>query len=323
MALGEFEIIAKYFGGAFAGRDDVVLGVGDDAALVRVPEGRELVVAVDTIVAGVHFPPDIPPEAIGHRALAVNLSDLAAMGATPAWFTLALTLPRADEAWLAAFSRGLLDLAGAFDVALVGGDTTSGPLAITVQAMGHALPGAAIRRSGAHTGDAIFVSGTPGDAAAGLAVLRGRLAPRSSAAGAYLLGRFLRPAPRVALGRALVGVASAAIDVSDGLFGDLDKLLTASHLGARVELDALPLSAELAQSVDRATALRNATAGGDDYELCFTVPTPRLEAIAEIQARARVSLTRIGTVEATLGLRCFSDGTRVEMELGAFDHFRT
>lgn len=321
MALGEFEIIAKYFSDALAGREDVVLGVGDDAALLRVPPGRELVVAADTIVSGVHFPADTAPESIGYRALAVNLSDLAAMGAMPAWFTLALTLPRADEAWLAAFSRGLLDLAREFNVALVGGDTTSGPLTVTVQVMGHVASGAALRRSGAEEGDAILVSGTPGDAAAGLAVLQRRLAPESTAARAYLVDRFLRPAPRVALGLALTGVASAAIDVSDGLLGDLDKLLSASRKGARVELDLLPVSAELAQSADRASALRSASTGGDDYELCFTVPTPRLTALAAIQTRARVPLTRIGTVEATSGLRCFRDGKPLETDFGGFDHF--
>lgn len=321
MALGEFEIIAKYFSDALGGRDDVILGVGDDAALMRVPQGRELVVAADTIVSGVHFPVDAEPEAIGYRALAVNLSDLAAMGATPAWFTLALTLPRADASWLAAFSRGLLDLAREFNVALVGGDTTSGPLTITVQAMGHAASGAALRRSGAGEGDAIFVSGTPGDAAAGLAILQGRLAPGSAAARTYLIDRFFRPVPRVALGLALVGVASAAIDISDGLLGDLEKLLSASRKGARVDLDLLPLSAQLAQSGDRASALRSATTGGDDYELCFTVPTSRLSAIAAIQTRARVSLTRVGSVEAAPGLRCFEDGKRVETGFAGFDHF--
>lgn len=321
MSLGEFEIIAKYFSGALAGRDDVVLGVGDDAALVRVPQGRELVVAADTIVSGVHFPPDTAPEAIGYRALAVNLSDLAAMGATPAWFTLALTLPRAEESWLAAFSRGLLDLAREFNMALVGGDTTSGPLTVTVQALGHIAGDAALRRSGAGEGDAILVSGTPGDAAAGLAVLEGRLAPESAAARTYLVDRFLRPVPRVALGLALVGLASAAIDVSDGLLADLEKLLSASRKGARVELDRLPLSAELTQSADPTSVLRSATTGGDDYELCFTVPTARLPALATIQTRARVPLTRIGTVEATPGLRCFMDGKPLETDVAGFDHF--
>lgn len=229
--LGEFELIAKYFSGADGGRQDVVLGVGDDAALLRVPEGRELVVAADTLVSGVHFPPGTPAAAIGHRALAVNLSDLAAMGATPAWFTLALTLPRAEEMWLEEFSRGLLELARRFDVALVGGDTTSGPLAMTVQAMGHAAPGTAIRRSGARPGDGIYLSATTGDAAAGLAVLQGEIEIASEAARAELIARFLWPEPRVALGAALVGVASAAIDVSDGLLADLQKLLGASQIG--------------------------------------------------------------------------------------------
>jgi thiamine-monophosphate kinase len=323
VALGEFQIIEKYFSSALAGREDVILGVGDDAALMRVPRGRELVVAVDTIVAGMHFPPESLPESVGYRALAVNLSDLAAMGATPAWFTLALTLPLslAEESWLEGFSRGLLDLARQFDMALVGGDTTSGPLAVTVQVMGHVAKGAAVRRSGAGAGDAIFVSGTPGDAAAGLAILQGRLEPQSITARAHLLDRFLRPVPRVALGLALGGVASAAIDVSDGLLGDLEKLLVASGRGARVEIDKLPLSAELAQSVDVGSAIRSATAGGDDYELCFTVPPSRVAALSDIQQRERVALTRIGTVEATPGLRCFRDGRPLELRAAGFDHF--
>lgn len=321
MALGEFELIARYFAGALGGRNDVVLGVGDDAALVRVPSGSELVVAADTIVAGAHFPENTAADAIGHRALAVNLSDLAAMGATPAWFTLALTLPRADEAWLAAFSRGLLELAREFDMALIGGDTTSGPLTVTVQAMGLVASGSALRRSGAGEGDAVFISGTMGDAAAGLAIQQGRLAAQSPTARAYLVDRFLRPAPRVALGRALLGVASAAIDVSDGLLGDLAKLLDASRLGARVELDAVPVSTQLAGTLDRDAALRIATAGGDDYELCFTVPAARLPAVTAVAAQARVALTRIGTVEATPGVRCFRAGKPVAADIAGFEHF--
>jgi len=321
MALGEFELIAKYFADALAGRGDVVLGVGDDAALLRVPAGQELAVAVDTIVAGVHFPNDIAPDAIGHRALAVNLSDLAAMGATPAWFTLALTLPRAEETWVAPFSEGLLRLARQYEVSLVGGDTTSGPLAITVQVMGYVAPGAAIRRSGAHAGDAIFVSGTLGDAAAGLAVLQGQIVAGSGDARAQLVERFLWPIPRVGLGLALVGVASAAIDISDGLLGDLDKLLLASQAGAHVDVDALPASAALRQIRDEAAVLRFAASGGDDYELCFTVPEAKVDEVGRIGWRLQIPLTRIGTVETARGLRCFSNGQPLEMQPAGFDHF--
>lgn len=320
--LGEFELIAKYFATATGGRQDVVLGVGDDAALLRVPEGRELVVAADTLVAGVHFPPGTPPAAIGHRALAVNLSDLAAMGATPAWFTLALTLPRAEEMWLEEFSRGLLELARRFDVALVGGDTTSGPLAMTVQAMGHAAPGTAIRRSGAHPGDGIYLSATTGDAAAGLAVLQGEIEIASEEARAELIARFLWPEPRVALGTALVGVASAAIDVSDGLLADLQKLLGASQVGGQLDLDLPPVSPALMQIADARAALQFAAAGGDDYELCFTAPEAHAGAVQRIAGALEIPLTRIGVVEAAPGLRCFSGGRQVDLRVAGFDHFK-
>ncbi len=322
MPLGEFELIAKYFSRGAQGRPDVVLGVGDDAALLRVPEGRELVVAADTVVSGVHFPSGIPPAAIGHRALAVNLSDLAAMGATPAWFTLALTLPRVDEEWLAEFSRGLFELAGRFGMALVGGDTTSGPLAITVQAMGHATPGTSILRSGARSGDDIYLSATTGDAAAGLAVLQGELDIASETARADLIDRFLWPEPRVELGAALVGVASAGIDVSDGLLADLGKLLAASDCGGRLDLDLPPVSPALMQVADPRAALGFAAAGGDDYELCFTAPPGNAAAVERIAAALAIPLTRIGVVESAKGLRCFRDGREVQVQAGGFDHFK-
>jgi thiamine-monophosphate kinase len=321
MALGEFELIARYFSDALAGRTDVVLGVGDDAALLRVPEGRDVVVAADTIVSGTHFPADTPPDAIGYRALAVNLSDLAAMGATPAWCTLALTLPRAEEPWLQAFASGLIDLARQFDVALIGGDTTRGPLTVTVQVLGHVARGREIRRSGARLGDAIYVSGTVGDAAAGLALLQSGSRPAASAVPAQLVERFLHPSARVALGLALVGVASAAIDVSDGLLADLEKLVAASGVGAHVDLESLPLSPALRQSSSPAEALRCATTGGDDYELCFTVPATHLDALRALEPLARVPLTRIGTIESTPGIRCSKGRAPVQLTTGGFDHF--
>lgn len=319
MALGEFELIARYFANAAAGRKDVVLGVGDDAALIRVPAGCELVAATDTLVAGTHFPADAPVESIGHRALAVNLSDFAAMGATPAWFTLALTLPEALESWLERFSAGLLGLAARHEVALIGGDTTAGPLTVTVQLLGHVPPGRAVRRSGAAAGDLLCVSGTLGDAAAGLASLQGRLAIAASADRDALQGRFLYPDARVRLGLALRGIASAAIDVSDGLAADLGKLLSASGVGARMELDQLPLSTALRGSVPRAEALRHALHGGDDYELCFTVPAARC---TDLVRESGVPVTAIGVIESTPGLRGFDSGRSVALSLSGFDHFR-
>ncbi len=230
MALSESALIERYFRACGAQRADVIAGVGDDAARLTSPGDLELVAATDTLVAGVHFPLTSPASSIGHRALAVNLSDLAAMGARPAWALLALTLPAADEAWLGEFAAGLASLARAHDVALVGGDTTRGPLCVTVTLLGHVPPGAALRRSGARAGDALFVSGTPGDAAAGLALEQGRL--RASAAGhAYLRERFLLPTPRMALGERLRAHASGCIDVSDGLLADAGKLAAASGVG--------------------------------------------------------------------------------------------
>lgn len=319
MALGEFELIARYFANASAGRRDVVLGVGDDAALVRVPAGFELVAATDTLVADVHFPAGTPVESIGYRALAVNLSDFAAMGATPAWFTLALTLPEAVENWLERFSAGLLELAARHEVALVGGDTTAGPLTVTVQLLGYAFAGRAIRRSGASPGELICVSGTVGDAAAGLASLRGRLVIDANPDRDALQRRFLFPDARVQLGMDLQGIASAAIDVSDGLAADLAKLLAASGVGARIELDKLPLSDALRRSVPRAEALRHALHGGEDYELCFTVPGAYFPSLAR---EATVPVAAIGVIESAPGLRGVDSGRVIELSPAGFDHFQ-
>jgi thiamine-monophosphate kinase len=321
MALGEFELIGKFFSGGRAGRNDVVLGVGDDAALVRVPEGQELVVAADSIVSGVHFPADLPAAAIGYRALAVNLSDMAAMGAAPAWFTLALTLPSAEEQWLAEFSGGLLELAAQHRCALIGGDTTSGPLNIGVQILGLAPTGAAIRRTGARPGDLVCLSGAVGDAAAGLKVLLGTARTAAGPDRAYLIDRFMRPTPRVAVGLLLRGAATAAIDVSDGLFADLGKLAAASRVGARLELERLPLSPALIRSEGQEGARACGLQGGDDYELCFTVPADRYEDLRQTLQPRGHAIYPIGVIEATPGVRCHLAGTPVDLELTGYDHF--
>jgi thiamine-monophosphate kinase len=273
-------------------------------------------VAADTLVAGVHFPEDCPADAVGHRALAVNLSDFAAMGATPAWFTLALTLPRADEAWLAGFSGGLLGLARREGVALIGGDTTAGPLTISVQLLGFVPPGAALRRAGAKPGDLVCVSGTPGDAAAGLASLQNRLEIADAKARAALRERFLHPQPRLALGQELRGVATAAIDISDGLLADLAKLLEASGVGACIELDRLPFSPALRQSCPNEQAREFAMHGGDDYELCFTLPPACAAQLPKWGASA------IGVIEEKPGLRGRLGGNPVSLSIGGYDHFR-
>ena len=317
MPLGEFELIEKYLSRLGARRKDVVLGVGDDAALLRPPPGLELVCAADTIVEGVHFPVDLPAEDVGHRVLAVNLSDMAAMGAEPAWALLTLTLPRSDEAWLRGFARGLHELARASGTAIVGGDTCCGPLSATIAIMGFVPAGQALRRSGARVGDEVWVSGTPGDAAAGLAAWTGTLEAPDSVA-APLLERFRRPQPRVPLGLVLRGVATACIDVSDGLAADLGKLCAASSVGAALDSTCLPFSTALRGATDPLRARLLALAGGDDYELLFTAPPD--SDCASLARSAGVALTRIGAIEDGAGVRI--DGEPAAAELGhGFDHF--
>ncbi|MBV8784274.1 MAG: thiamine-phosphate kinase [Gammaproteobacteria bacterium] len=321
MPLSEQTLIERFFRAVGAQRGDVGLGVGDDAALLRPAPGQELVVTTDTLVAGVHFPPDCPAAAIGHRALAVNLSDIAAMGAEPCWALLALTLPQADAAWLAEFAAGLGTLAREHGVALVGGDTTRGPLCITVQLLGQVPPGRALRRDGAHAGDALFVSGTPGDAAAGLALVQRRLeVPPQWEAG--LRERFLYPTPRLALGAQLREFASACIDVSDGLLGDAGKLAAASGLGARLEWEALPVSEGLGAACGAERARVLALTGGDDYELCFAVPPERVSALHAALPPARWGYARIGTLEAAAGARVMREGTVMEFSHSGYQHFR-
>jgi thiamine-monophosphate kinase len=276
--------------------------------------------SVDTLVAGVHFPETTAPAAIGHKALAVNLSDLAAMGAAPAWATLALTLPGADAAWLTAFGEGFFALAQEHNVALVGGDTTHGPLSITVQVTGFVPPGQALTRAGARPGEGVYVTGTLGDAGAGLALVQGRLAP-PPAGSDYLQARLDRPTPRLAAGQALRGLAGAAIDISDGLAADLGHILTASGVGAELEVARLPLSPAL-QHCGVAEPWRLALSAGDDFELCFT-----LAAEQEVEALARLAAldcpcTRVGTIIAAPGLCCRdADGQAVTLATAGYDHF--
>jgi thiamine-monophosphate kinase len=314
MPTSEFDLIARYFAGHDR-RGDVVLGVGDDAALIAsVPPGEVLAVTIDTLVSGVHFHPGVDPATLGHKLLAVSLSDLAAMGARPAWATLALTLPDVDEAWLAAFAAGLFTLAEAHDVALVGGDTTRGPLTLTLQLAGHVPAELALRRSGACPGDAVCVTGTLGDAALALASPPG-LVPEEAA---FLQTRLERPTPRVTAGLALRGLATSAIDVSDGLAADLGHVLKASGVGATLELAHLPLSPAL-QRLAEAGDWAHPLGGGDDYELCFTLPSARLTALATQDLG--VSVTRIGTVDAEPGLRLVApDGSPYVLARAGYDH---
>ena len=330
MTLGEFQLIDRYFrpmdrpGGT--SRPDVLVGVGDDGAVLRVPEGRDLVAVLDTLVEGRHFLPGCSAHSIGHRALAVNLSDLAAMGATPAWALLGLTLPVADALLLQGIAEGMGALAARYGVALVGGDTTAGPLSLTVQAMGFVPRGQALRRSGGAVGDLLCISGTPGDAAAGLLLERGAAggvmpAPELQAAAQVLRDRFLYPTPRVSLGEALRELASACIDVSDGLAQDAGKLAQASGCGLRLQLDRLPLSTPLLALMGRERAVDLALTGGDDYELCFTLPPGALAQLSAVAADQQCPLTCIGVLEAEPGLRLYQDGAAVHRPMAGFDHF--
>lgn len=317
MALGEFQLIERFFTCPSVTRADVALGVGDDCALLRVPDGMLLAVTMDTLVEGRHFPSGTDPAALGHKALAVNLSDLAAMGAEPAWVTLSLSLPSADETWLAAFANGFLALAGCHGVQLVGGDTVRGPLAVTVQAHGFVPPAQALRRDGARVGDTVYVTGTLGDAGAGLRVALGELSlPEYDAS--LLCTRLDRPEPRVAWGRALRGLASAAIDVSDGLAADLGHVLKASGVGATLRLDALPVSESLCRALGVEEARRLALTAGDDYELCFTAPAAHAAAIAALP----FPCTPIGHIEPAPGLRVLDgQGRPIRLASAGFDHF--
>ena len=299
MSLAEFALIDR-IRARTRGREDVVLGIGDDAALLQPRAGHWLAVTADTLNESVHFPPETPPADIGWKTLAVNLSDLAAMGATPAWGTLALSLPQAEAAWIDAFADGFFALADAHDWRLVGGDTTRGPLSLSVTAFGQVPHGQALRRDGAQIGDDVWVSGTLGDAAGALWLWqRGlldvtRMAPESGLE--HLRQRLLRPTPRVALGIALRGIASAAVDVSDGLLADLGHITARSGVGVQVDAGALPISGALRSQFDAPCARNCAQVGGDDYELCFTAPPRASAAVEDIATSLGIALTRVGTV---------------------------
>ena len=313
--MGEFELIRRYFL-PLAGQQttrSLILGPGDDCAIQHIPAGRDLVFSMDTLVEGVHFPRNYRPDYLGWRALAVAASDLAAMGAEPDCFTLALTMPAADEQWLAGFAGGLKSASNAFGMALAGGDTTSGPLTLTLQVHGTVEHGTAIRRAGARPGDLVAVSGTLGDAGSVLDYLD-EASPSPDVAA--LLDRYQSPRPRLALGRAVRGIASAAIDISDGLLADLGHILEASEVGASIDSARLPASPHLKRLKGDA-ALDYALRSGDDYELCLTIPA---ECWRNAPDAVRKELSVIGTVESRPGL--ILDGKLCGSDDG-FDHFRS
>ena len=319
-ALGEFDLIARYFTRA---PKRAALGIGDDCALLApLPTGQQLAISCDMLVEGRHFLSTVAPDRLGHKALAVNLSDLAACGAAPVAFTLALSMPRVDEDFLAGFSRGLFALADAHDIELVGGDTTAGPLNICITVFGVVPEGQALLRSGARAGDELWVSGTLGDARLALEAFRGSVLLPGAAFDAVRL-RMECPTPRVALGQALRGVASSAIDLSDGLVGDLGHVLARSGVGATVDADGLPRSAVL-DAMPRALQLECMLAGGDDYELLFSAAPSRENDVRAAAERAAVAVTRIGRIEAAPGLRTVDGrGVALGQRFASFDHFRS
>lgn len=321
MALGEFDLIDRFFRRPV---QRAALGIGDDCALLRLAPGQQLAVSTDLLVEGRHFLSTVDPARLGHKALAVNLSDLAACAARPLAFTLSLSMPRADEAFLAPFARGLLALADAHHIELVGGDTTAGPLTIGITVMGEVPPGQALLRSGAREGDELWVSGTLGDARLALEVFRGQVACPGQGFDTLRQAMEL-PQPRVALGLALRGVASAAIDLSDGLLGDLGHVLRASGQGAELQLAALPCSPLLAAQ-DEALRRTCLLAGGDDYELLFCAPAAQHQAVLAAAAQAGVPVHRIGRMQpAAAGLQV-RDASGQLLDLGhwsSFDHFKS
>lgn len=322
MACGEFSLIARYFDRVRSSRLDVETGIGDDCALLNIPEKQTLAISTDTLVSGIHFLPDINPADLARKALAVNLSDLAAMGADPAWLTLALTLPSVDEAWLEAFSDSLFEQLNYYDMQLIGGDTTKGPLSMTLGIHGLVPEGRALKRSGAKPGDWIYVTGTPGDSAAGLAILQDRLQVDNKEDADYLVKRHLNPTPRILTGQALRNLAHSAIDLSDGLISDLGHILNASGYGARVDLDLLPYSDVMKRHVEPEQALRWALSGGEDYELCFTVPELNRGALDVALGNFSMGFTCIGQVSADIeGLHFQRDGKPVTFDWKGYDHF--
>jgi thiamine-monophosphate kinase len=327
--MGEFDLIERYFKRALPLTQGVDVGIGDDCALLAPAPGMQLAISSDMLVEGRHFLSTVSPEALGHKALAVNLSDLAACGAKPVAFTLALSMPRVDEAWLAGFSRGLFALADEHGCSLIGGDTTAGPLNICITVFGHVPTGQALLRSGAKAGDDIYVSGQPGQARLALEAFRGTIS-LSESDFALTRARMERPTPRVALGLALRGMASSAVDASDGLLGDLGHILQASSAGAEIDLVAIDSIASCALSIKAKgqfglNFLREMVlAGGDDYELVFTAASAHREAIKAAEQACQTPITRIGQIQQHHGLRLReTDGRLAPNVLTSFDHFKS
>lgn len=323
--MGEFDLIKRYFSTQAQYNPSVQLAIGDDCALVSVPEAAQLAITTDTMVENTHFLPTISPADLAYKAIATNLSDLAAMGAKPQWISLALTLPHIDEIWLGEFSQSFLQTLNHYNVTLIGGDTTKGHLSITITAQGFIPQGKALCRHQAQIGDLIYVSGSIGDSAAGLAMM---LAGKSAVNSAedFLIQRHLRPTPRVSLGQALAGITHSAIDISDGLVADLGHILERSQCCAEIDLERLPLSEPLIAYCGKEKAEIFALSGGEDYELCFTAPADAQHKIVAIAQALSVPCTCIGRIVEAKGgqfkVHFLRNGKPVEMDLkGGFEHF--
>jgi len=327
MAIGEFSLIKQYFSTCSPIRPDVAMGIGDDGAVVSLPPGNQLVVSTDTLVSGVHFLEDMPARAIGYKAVASNLSDLAAMGATPRWLTLALTLPSADEHWISGFAGGLREQAEYFGVQLIGGDTTRGPLSITVTVMGSVPNGKALHRGGAWPGDWLFVTGTLGDSAAGLELLQGNKQQKlqdQSPHSEFLIERHYQPSARIIAGQSLRNVATSAIDISDGLMADLGHILKTSGCNAHLDLECIPLSAALQATCSPEQAIEYALSGGEDYELLFTVSEENRGMLTTALSQSGTPYTCIGRLISGEGeIQLKRNGLPVDLEtnLAGWQHF--
>jgi thiamine-monophosphate kinase len=323
--MDEFSLIRRYFQPLaqpqhMAAKESVSVGIGDDCAVLNVPEGQQLVVSIDTLVEGTHFLVDTSPEQLAWRLLGASVSDLAAMGATPSWLTLALTLPQADEAWVSAFSSALFEATQLYNIQLVGGDTTRGPLTLTAQVHGFVKSGEALLRSHAQVGDLICVTGTLGDSRAGLETLLTKASPNSVVD--YLRNRFYRPQPRVSTGQLISSYASSCIDISDGLLGDIQHILDQSDVGAQINPEALPLSNEIKHFTDENTAREWALSGGEDFELCFTVPPEQWVGLQAHLQTHDVPITPVGAICEIKGLQLFSQGEWRAVEANGYKHFK-
>ena len=322
--MSEFDLINQFFKTTIVKRDDVLLGIGDDCAILSPPANKALAVSTDTLISGVHFPESTLAEDIGYKSLAVNLSDLAAMGAEPAWASLAISLPEANKSWLLGFMQGFNELAEKHNVSLIGGDTTQGPLSITINITGFVDSNTALKRSNAKAGDAIFVTGNIGDAFIGLDTILNKIKPEKRSHDHYIdycIKRLNRPQPRLKAGQLLASFPVAAIDISDGLMADLNHICKASGVGAILNIDKLPLSAELMHYYNHNPDWQGILSAGDDYELCFTCPENQLREMKQLMKSHEIEITRIGEITASPGIKCFLHNEIQSFKLAGYNHF--